>query len=203
MKGIILAIALILSAVSPANSQVVYCAFEVTIKNPTGHPVAKIPVALVGQAKTTFSQAISDVNGVARLCDAPMEPVDIVVGLDICGSVMIRSLKPTWPSTQHLSATYSPRTCEFVSFREDCLVLLRIVDEEGRSVPGAEFATAPAATSGGKGSDAYGRLFRIVKKGQTLKGFVFKEGFASATVEKRCQDDLESKVVLHEKASGQ
>jgi hypothetical protein len=74
-----------------------YCAFEVKVSSPSGSPVPGVEVALIRGGSTTFSETKTNQYGVAKLCDSPLEYVDIVVGRDICGSILVRHIKPTWP----------------------------------------------------------------------------------------------------------
>ena len=46
-------------------------------------------------------------------------------------------------------------------------------------------------------SDAFGRLFRSVKKWETLEGTVIKEGYEPAHVSEQCLGDVELKLILH------
>ena len=50
-----------------------YCAFEVNVRAPDGRPIAKAPVALIRYDKMTFSESTTDAQGIARICDAPLE----------------------------------------------------------------------------------------------------------------------------------
>jgi hypothetical protein len=62
---------LILSSPLPGQSS--FCAFEVNVRFPNGRPVARITVAAVEDGKQELSEAVPDKNGVARICDAPLE----------------------------------------------------------------------------------------------------------------------------------
>src|SRR5260370_10638082 len=114
----------LLIALAPAQDT--YCAFEVTVRTQSGTPMSEVPVALIRGHKTTFYETTTDANGVARLCDAPLENVDIIVGFDMCKSVMVRFLMPTWPDTQRISVTYVKTFCGFASFKPNCVVSFRI-----------------------------------------------------------------------------
>src|ERR1700676_3526980 len=118
-----------------------YCAFEVNVRAPDGRPIAKLPVALIRNDKTTFSESTTDAKGVARICDAPLEYLDVLVGSDICGSVMVRHLPPSWPESRRVYITYVDTPCNHFIVPPTCRVLLRIQDEGGRSVVGARFET--------------------------------------------------------------
>jgi hypothetical protein len=179
----------------PARAAVSYCAFEVKVTAPSGSPVNAVPVYLIRQQRTTISDTITDANGIARISDAPLETVDIGVGFDVCGSVLVRAVKPTWPALRQIFITYAQAPCGHFVSKSRCQVLLRIQDAEGRPVAGARFAP------GSDASDDFGKLFRSIKIGETLDGVVVKEGRQPAHISERCgqhdQHDIELKVVLH------
>ena len=193
---------LILSAiasafVSNARAEGVYCAFEVKVSTPSGEPFPDVPAAIVGAGGKEFgSEARTDKNGVVRFCDAPMQRVDIIVGFDRCGAVMIRQVKPPWLRTAHFSVIYARRTCGEFIVPSDCHVLLRVVDEKDRPVIGAHLDTGP----GGEPSDVYGRLFRSLKESEKLEGVVTKDGYEPMRISEQCthedDHDIEEKVVM-------
>ena len=82
---------------------------------------------------------MTDAKGVARICDAPLESVDIAVGFDACGLVMVRSLHPKWPDTIKLFVTFEDNPCEHFALSEFCQVLVRVKDPTGKPIPGVRF----------------------------------------------------------------
>jgi hypothetical protein len=185
--------------ISHAAAQDTYCAFEVKVSTPSGAPVVGAHVAMLRGDMSTFSETTTAANGVARLCDAPMEAVNIVTGFDVCGSVFIRALKPKWPETLRVYVTYLDYPCSHFIPPPICQVLLRIQDEAGHPVAGARFNGKSATSSGSAESDVLGRLFRSLKRSQKLEGVVFKEGSEPVNISVKCDDDLELKVVLHKR----
>ena len=182
-----------------AAGQNLYCAFEVKVSTPSGTPVAGAHVAILRGDKSTFSETTTAANGVARLCDAPLETVNIVAGFDVCGSVFIRALKPKWPETLRVYVTYLDYPCHHFIPPPDCQVLLRIQDEAGRPVARARFNGKRATSSGSDESDVLGRLFRSLKWRERLEGVVFKEGSSPVNISVECEVDTELKVVLHKR----
>lgn len=177
----------------------VYCAFEVKVTTPSGTPRPKVPVLLIRQ-NTTFSETATDANGLARLCDAPLQAVDIAVGVDVCGLVMVRNLHSMWPETKRVFVTFAENPCDHFTVPEYCQVLLRIQDEEGRPVVGARLDEKPLSrNSGSNSSDDLGRLFRLVKRYDKLEGIVRGGRGQQARVSVLCKDDVELKVILHER----
>jgi len=182
--------------ISPAEGETTYCAFEVKVSAPSGVPIDKVPVVMIRGDRTTFFETATTANGVARICDAPLESVDIVVGFDVCGSVLIRDLKPSWPKTQRVFVTYVRTFCDHFGIAPGCQVLLRVQDGEGRPVAGARFDGEPSGTPGSHVSDALGRLFRSLKRREKLEGVVVREGSEPARISVQCLDDVELKVIL-------
>jgi hypothetical protein len=117
---------------------------------------------------------ITDANGQATFCDAPLHRVDLVIGTLDCGVVLVKGIKSTWPETRNVFVTYDQGHCGGeVVFPSSCEVLLRIHDEEGRPLAGAEF---DYGSSQRDASDAFGRIFRSVKPGKAVEGVLKKEG---------------------------
>ena len=178
-----------------------YCAFQVNVTNPSGEPFAGVNVLMVYKG-TTFAQTQTDAKGTARLCDAPLFGVDIVVGEDFCGSVLVRQIKPPWLETRQLYVTYVKDSCGHFAFPPDCRVLLRVRDSGGRPIAEARFEGTPSPS--GKYtdvSDEFGRLFRYTKEPGKLEGLVTKAGYVPAMVSRLCgpgpdHDDGELDVIL-------
>jgi hypothetical protein len=181
-----------------AAAEPTYCAFEVKVSGPSGTPLAKVPVLMLRRDTTVFAETTTTKDGTARLCDAPLDPVDIVVGFDMCGSVVVRVLKPTWPKIRRVFVTYLQTFCDHLPSDNYCQVLLRVHDEKGRPVAGARFEGSPSDVS--DVSDIFGRLFRLVRPGEKLEGVVTKDGRQSDRVSEQCiaydEHDAELKVVL-------
>ena len=175
-----------------------YCAFEVYFEAPEGRPIAHVPVALLRADKTTFSESLTDARGIARVCDAPLEYLDIAVGVDVCGSVIVRHLPPNWPDSRRVHVTYAETPCNHVAVPPTCRVLLRIRDAAGNPVMGARFEPARPGTRGMDVSDAFGRVYRTVDRGSSLCGVVVKDAVRSAPISERCtdQENVELRVVL-------
>ena len=103
---------LLISLANSAKGASDYCAFEVKVTDPSGAPLAGIPVAMIQQDDKEFGREVrTDHDGRARLCDAPMQQVSIIVGLDICGAVAVKAVRASWPATERLFITYEPKGC--------------------------------------------------------------------------------------------
>src|ERR1035441_6701021 len=100
MRTSVLVVICVLSACAPViAAESSYCAFEVKVTTKSGAPRPKIPVILISGHKYTLVETQTDENGMARICDSPLEAVDIAVGFDVCGLVTVRNLHPLWPET--------------------------------------------------------------------------------------------------------
>ena len=176
-----------------------YCAYEVRVNEPSGKPFAGVPILLVHNG-AQIAETRTDATGKARICDAPLDAVSIAVGFDICGSVVVRDLVPLWLRTRQVFVTYVRSTCgEFVSFPADCHLLVRVVDDKGRFLPGARLGPKTLEIgSGADVSDEFGRMFRYLKEHEKLDGVVTKEGYGSSPLSTKCSigADTEMKVIL-------
>jgi hypothetical protein len=180
-----------------------YCAFEIRVVKPSGDPASKVAVGIV-EGGRALTETLTDARGRARICDAPLSPVDVFVGFASCGLVIAKQIRPLWLRTRRVLITYDGSYCEeFGPFPTRCHILLRINDDSGRPLAGARFTEAtPRNDQASALSDTFGRLFRVVEGEGMLEGSVTKEGYASASVSQRCllredEVDREVKVVLH------
>ena len=137
----------------------------------------------------------TDPKGLARFCDAPLHAVDIVVGYDVCGSVWVRDVAPVWPSVRRVVVTYVEEWCDHFSFKNRCQFLLRVRDEMGVAITSALF-NGNLPMSGGEVTDVFGRVFGIVKIGETLEGAVSKEGYRPVRVSKQCTASGDEEVLV-------
>jgi hypothetical protein len=164
-----------------------YCAFEVEVHSPLKRPALNVPVG-IGQLRSTFAQTLTNANGIARLCDAPIGPVDVFVGFDACGLVVIKDVKPLWRETKKLFVTYARSSCgEFNSNARNCHIILRVKDETGHPLAGARFeGKASESTWEPLVSDSFGRLFREIEADQTLEGYIAKLGYNPTPISHKC-----------------
>jgi hypothetical protein len=187
----------------PAAGQTSYCAFEVRVTGPAGAPVANVPVYLIRNQRTTLSDTITNAKGVARICDSPLGAVDIAVGFDVCGSVLVKDIKATWPTTRPVLVTYVETSCDHFVFGDYCQILLRIHDEDGQPVAAARFQGRSSSVSGSDVSDNFGRIFRSIKTGEKLEGVITKDGRDPARISEQClphgERDMELKIMLRKR----
>jgi hypothetical protein len=199
MRAPVLAVAgLLFGIVQTATAESTYCAFEIKVTAKSGVPRSKVPVILVRGHNSTLLETLTDANGVAKLCDAPLgEAVDIAVGSDVCGLVTVRNLHPLWPETKRVFVTFEDNPCNHFVAAEYCQVLLRVQDQDGRPVAGVRFnGRLPSKGTGSDSSDELGRIFRIVKRDAKLEGVVSGERGKQAPISILVTGDVELKVVL-------
>jgi hypothetical protein len=141
-----------------------------------------------------LNETVTDRHGVAKLCDAPMEPVDFFVGT-MCGQVVIKAVTPLWMKTKRISFTYDPHledSCDtfIIPTRTACHMLLRIRDISGKAVEGAHVGlTTRQNAPDFRVSDSYGRVFYVVSRGEKLQGTVTRTGYLPANVSEDCSQD--------------
>jgi hypothetical protein len=198
MKGsrlfALLALPVILGAPRAMASDT-FCAFEIKVEEPSRRPVADVSVTMVQHGDTAFGPEVrTGADGTVKLCDAPLAPIDIVVGFDRCGAVMIKHVMFDWISPKKILVTYAPSRCGEFVFPEECHILFRIIDGDGRPLAGAGFSASQDRDL--PVSDEFGRLFRSVGDGQLLNGTVRKSGFKDATVSVRCTQEGEHNIEI-------
>lgn len=190
-------IALLPFCVSLVTGASLYCAYEVKVSRPLGDPFSNVPVGLVEKG-TQVATVVSDAHGTARFCDAPLHAVDIVVGTQGCGVVVVKGIKPTWPATRDVFVTYDETHCRELVPADQCLVLLRVRNEDGHPLAGALLKSGQAEQDM---SDIFGRIFSSIRSGEKLQGTLTHKGLEPAHISEQCisgdERDLELKVVLH------
>ena len=196
-------VALVLWCWMGAAAQESYCSFEVVVRDASGSPVGGVPVGIVEHG-SQGATAWTDKRGVARLCDGPLHAVDIVIGANSCASgiVLVKNVTPAWPKTRNVFAIYSPSPCDDgFSLPDHCQLLLRVQDERGKPMMGAQFEGKQARTSpGSRSSDAFGRIFGSLERGQSLAGLITSIGYEPERVSVECTEHgtslLEKRVTL-------
>jgi hypothetical protein len=197
-----LGVVLLLCGLSAA-AQGSYCSFEVVVRDASGLPVAGVPVGIVehgSQSATTWT----DTMGIAKLCDGSFRAIDIVIGANSCASgiVHIKNVRPTWPRTRSVLAVFSPDPCDGIDLPNRCQLLLRIQDERGQPLLGAELEH-PSASPRPDSSDEFGRMFASLKRGESFAGLVTRVGYKPEKIAAECGEGgtsiIEKKVTLKQK----
>src|SRR5580658_7426226 len=78
-----------------------YCAYRVKVSDPQGAPVARVATVVIASG-SPIAEKLTDKDGTAEFCDAPLRPVDISVGFAGCGLVINKGVKPRWLQTREL-----------------------------------------------------------------------------------------------------
>jgi hypothetical protein len=188
--------------VTAASGADQYCAFAVKVSSPSGRPLAGIPVAMIqGESKEFGHEVRTDGAGSAKLCDAPLEPVTIIVGVDICGAVAVKHVRASWPATKQLYFTYVPEGCNHFGETSSCTILIRVLDEDARPTLEAAWTAEGISSRRLTSSDAFGRILQSVDVGGELRGVLTKRGFAPEKVDVPCETDgerfIEKKIIMH------
>lgn len=178
------------SAAKASGSE--FCAFEVQVRDHKGSPKPGVAVLLV-QAGKGFAEEKTDRNGVARICNAPVDFVDIVVGNDLCGASWVRHIKQRWPETAVVSVTHQELPCDHFAVEDGCILLLRVRDQDGRPVKGARVEWSAKQDAGV--TDLYGRVFLKTRRREDVKGTITKDG-RRGSFSDQCVDDHERIIVL-------
>jgi hypothetical protein len=96
--------------------------------------------------------------------------------------------------------TYERDTCRELQFSDHCLALVRVAAEDGSPVVGARLDSAEAGASRSSLTDAFGRLFIRLGRGENFTGNVTKAGRKPARISESCtrlgEDYIEDAVVL-------
>jgi hypothetical protein len=194
----------VLWCVIGAVAQDTYCAFEVTVSSRSALPLRDVPVGLLDHGNQTVT-SWTNAQGIAKLCDAPLHAVDIVIGANPCASgvVLVKNIRATWPTTRKVFAIYETNPCSLFVFPDQCQLLTHVQDQEGQPVAAAQFEGKPSLLPADSSSDAFGRLFGSIKRGEKVEGLITRSGYEVARVSAECvafgDSGLEQKVVLRKK----
>ena len=165
-----------------------YCAFEIVVHSPDGGPVVGTEVMEFGPGGDAIASALTDQQGVARLCDARVGLVDIEVGGRRCGAVGVRYLRPWWLKTRRVSVTYRSCAGEEWAVAGGCLLTIRVKDQYNLPVVGVLFESPnerPRPQT--RISDKFGRIFRFIEYGETTIGWLLKDGYSRQIVNQSCR----------------
>jgi hypothetical protein len=143
----------------------------------------------------------SDSEGIARICDVPrFTRVDINVGNGPCGNVTVRNLYPLWLITFRVSVTYELCAGHDLFLAPLCHLVVRVRDQRGKPLPdaGLTLPSKPEHDEGTLISDRYGRIFRVIHRGEMLRGSLEKQGYAAAQVAFECTrlSDAENEQII-------
>jgi hypothetical protein len=164
-----------------------YCAYEIRVRSPEGKPLAGV-IAGIAQKEHSIIELRTDQTGTARICDAPQTRVDVIAGMDWCGLVVVKKVRPDWLHTRTINIIYAPEDCGgFTYSPTECHMLVSLQNQRGEPVSGVKFeGSGPVRGSGPMISDSFGRIFVVLPDKRTLKGRFNRIGFGSAEVSHRC-----------------
>ena len=178
---IILALGFGLASQAAGQSLSEYCAVEVHIRNSTGAQIDTPVMLEAGKEKLVAQSA----NGVARFCDVGFDEFSIVVG-EPCGRVTVSGLTASPPSTRVVNVIYDPCWSERPPGGNACTILLRVGRQDGAPLAGAFLWINRKLY---RESDQYGRMFVMVRYGDSLRGSVRRGGYRDLSVDIPCRTD--------------
>jgi hypothetical protein len=145
-----------------------YCAFETVVNSSRGTPVANIVVSIKDRAGQEYASARTDLNGVARLCDAPPGAITLSVGGNRCGAVSISHLSRYVYETRQVHITYDNCTGEEWVIPAECRRILRITDQKSHPLASAKvtFLDGIPPSTPPVPADHIGRAVVFLKFGQ-------------------------------------
>jgi hypothetical protein len=155
---------LLVSVTAPAKD---YCSLTVEVANGRGYKPTGVSVTLVEGNGRVESGTTKD--GEVRFCDLGMSSVTLTVGgSDRCNEVVVRNIALNWGLERIVDVVYDREYCNVDELQTaGCWVLLRFVDEQGKSISGVQF-DPPIGKTRSVQSDGYGRAMVGVPTGEAL-----------------------------------
>lgn len=169
------------------------CSYEILVTTPVRAPAWNIPVSASTKEGTGAGRTTTDIHGLARICDAPIDtPVDIRIGDGGC-AVTVANVYPLWLETRHVEVIYEPCSSEELFFSQSCFFVLRIRDEGGAPLSGVLIKPDAVGTENRENflSDQYGRAFRSLKWRSSFDATLEKSGFESTHFKLTCDSTSE------------
>ncbi|QOY91463.1 hypothetical protein [Paludibaculum fermentans] len=167
-----------------------YCAFEVIVRSSTGNPAAATSVSLFDDSGKPLMSALTNEQGLARICDAPSGLVRLTVGGVLCGTVSVGQLKRYWMQTRRINITYDNCSGDGWVPLGGCMLTIRVKAKDGSALIGAKFLDPHEGLKSREQtivSDSRGRIFRFMEFGETMTGSVESDGYESQSVTNVCK----------------
>jgi hypothetical protein len=182
-------VALLAPLPASGQSQAEFCAFEVAVSSPGGRPVVGTDVVLAREGRR-IGTAVTNENGIARICDAPLGALlDVEVG-KFCGAVTVRHLSAYWMRTRRVDVTYSNCQGEEFATLGGCEFVIRTHDDRDAPLSGVVFDVAqPQAVKAQskRVSDHFGRIFHFLWYGTSFTAHLEKPGYTPQVLVGDCQ----------------
>jgi len=181
-----------LGAIAPQEPQQEreYCAFEVTVKASRNQPVRRVTVVLFDGNGREYATALTDENGIARLCDAPPGLIRVAVGGNLCGAASVSYLQRYWMETRRVTITYDNCSGEEWTFLGGCALTLRIRGRDAAPLAGVSLedpAGLLKAREHTSVSDRWGRIFLFLQYRDHFSVILRKDGYSPLTHSVGCK----------------
>ena len=156
-----------------------FCALRVSVVDSTGAP-AYTDVKIQRTSGARLGAKMTDERGVAEFCDLGLDLFDVIVGPPVCGQVTVKSIYFIWPRTRNLRVVYE--NCHTHGRLGGCQVLVYVRDSNGKPIEGALLKNGQTHLA----TDRYGRIFRWLSLGDTIRASVEKVGYSGAPIAIEC-----------------
>lgn len=172
-----------------------YCSLTVEVANARGYKPTGVSVSLVednGRVETATTNA-----GEAKFCDLGISRVTLTIGeRDRCNEIVVRNVALNWDTERVLNVLYDREYCNGDELQSiGCSVLLRFVDEQGKSIPDVQFEP-PVGRLRNAHSDTYGRALVGLRLGETVIVAARSPNYMGETIELRCSTTSKRELIV-------
>lgn len=159
-----------------------FCALRVTVHNYKGVPVSDVPVAVRSRGGAVFGEGRTGNSGSVEFCDIGLELIEVVVGVPLCGQVVVRDLFDRHPSTIELKVLYE--NCHAAAMRLDptCDVLIRVNGAGANALSGVTVETNNQTWI----TDHLGRVRMRIPRNAAMAFAVYSPGFNTGKLHVSC-----------------
>ena len=176
-----------------------YCSYEVIVTTPSGDPAQDVVVSASLSDGTLVARVATNVDGIARICDAPTDwAANIQVGQGGC-AVTVMTVSPLWLKTRRVRVIHEACGPQELGFSFACYFVLRIRDDAGKPISGVRMTEGSEGPRGREPavSDQFGRIFRAVRYRESFHGTLERSAFDSTHVNLTC--DAKTPMVMQER----
>jgi len=189
LLSLLIAAVLVGIALPRASAQTVvlpYCAYEVLVRSSANKPRDRVEVTAVSDGSKFQASTTTDINGLARFCDPPLDSyVDIQIGVRRC-FVTVNRVYPLWRKTRRLLITYQP--CASDGGQGLCRFVVRVRDPQDHPV--ADARLSGKFLQGMLVSDELGRIFASLPWRIVVDANLERIGYVSERVPLECGPEL-------------
>jgi hypothetical protein len=161
-----------------------FCALSFHVVDSSGKPIGRTWIELTDASGKTERREMME-GPDFKICDFGFGEHTLHVGTNECLPVAISGLRVVFGSPISLDVVLN--ACGYRNMRSACLVYFRVVDSNGKPIPGVQFS--PPLTFETSQSDSYGRWQGLAKGSHVLT--FEKAGYSPNVVRIQCRDDEE------------